>query len=137
LEKSWSDKNIDLKLLATHISTFLEENYFRKVRTADIPNGYQILAEDSPFLNSDEYLDIKVEGQPNDFIVKLDLCRKKKSRFEPSPLLLSMFGFGYLYLKKLKSRENWPVLTGEFWRYVENSLLNLANSATPSLHEPK
>jgi len=137
LEKSWSGKNIDLRLLSARLSTFLEENYFGSVRKEEIQKGYQIFAEDSPFFNSDEYVDVTVEGQPNDFTISVNLFRKKKGRFQVSPLLLSMVGAGYLYLKRLKSRENFLFFEREFWSYVENNLLSLADSALLSSHESK
>lgn len=128
MDRCWIDKNIDLTLLATGIHAFLE-NYFKDVRKEDVGNGFKIFAERSPFFNSNEYIDVLIEGHPNNFTIKLNFCRKKKSGFIVAPLLLSIFGGGYLFLKRLKSQENWIHFENEFWRFIENCLLRLANSA--------
>jgi hypothetical protein len=40
-----------------------------------------------------------------------------------------MFGGGYLVLRQQKSQEAWTKLEKKLWRYVENAVLHLTNSA--------
>lgn len=131
MQKSWGNRNIDLGLLATCIGDFFKENDFEAVK-GKTPNGYQILADDSPYFKLNGYVNVTIEGQPNNFTITLDLCGEKGKGFRAGPLLMAMFGGGYFFLRKLKSEEDWVKLKKEFWRYVENSLPSLVNSAKSS-----
>lgn len=121
MQKSWSNKNIALDLLTTCIGEFFKEKDFEAIK-GKMPNGYQILANDSPYFKLDGYVSVTIEGQPNNFTITLDLCGGKKKGFGGGPLLMAMFGGGYFFLRKLKSKEDWVKFEKEFWRYVENSL---------------
>lgn len=130
MQKSWKRKDVDLALLATHICNFLEERDFEIVK-GETPKGYQLLAGDSPNFRLQGYVDVTIEGKPDDFNVKFSLCgRKKESRV--SPFLLGMFGGGYFHLQELKSNEAWMKLEKEFWKYLDDVLLYLNGSAEPS-----
>lgn len=131
MQKSWSNKNIDLELLVTCIGDFFKERDFEAVK-GKTPNGYQILAHDSPYFKLDGYIDVTIEGQPNNFVITLNLRGRKGKDFGAGPFLMAMFGGGYFFLRKLKSEEDWIKLEKEFWRYVENSLQSLVNSAKSS-----
>jgi hypothetical protein len=133
VEKSWCCKNVDLQLLTSRISAFLEENYFENVKKEELPNGHQIFARDSPFFDPGEYVNVKVEGESNNFVVRLNVCQKaKKKILQVSPLMLTMLGGGRFFLNELRSQENWLKFEKDFWRYVENELLSLVNSAKSS-----
>lgn len=121
MQKTWSNKNIALDLLTTCIGDFFKEKDFEAIK-GKVPNGYQILANDSPYFKLDGYVSVTIEGQPNNFAITLDLCGGKKKGFGAGPLLMAMFGGGYFFLRKLKSEEDWVKFKKEFWRYVENSL---------------
>jgi hypothetical protein len=133
LERSWHGKNVDLELLTSRISAFLEANYFENVKKERLPTGYQIFAENSPFFKLNGNLNIKIEGESNNFVVRLNVCKnKKKKHFHISPLMLTMLGAGHFLLKELRSQENWLIFERDFWKYVENNLLGLVNSAKSS-----
>jgi hypothetical protein len=133
LERTWCDKNVDLGLLTSRISGFLEENYFENVKKEDLPNGHQIFAKDSPFFDSSEYVNVRIEGQSNNFIVRLNVFRKAKKRIlQVSPLMLTLLGGGRFFLKELRSQENWLIFERDFWKRVENELFSLVNSAKSS-----
>ncbi|MDI6690255.1 MAG: hypothetical protein QME50_00085 [Candidatus Bathyarchaeota archaeon] len=131
MRKSWRNRNVDLELLAKCIGDFFKEKDFEAVK-GKIANGYQILADDSPHFKLDGYVNVTIEGRPSNFVISLDLCGGKESGFKVSSWLMTMFGGGYFFLRKLKSQEDWVKFEKEFWRYVENSLPSLVNSAKSS-----
>lgn len=133
MQKNWTEKNIDLALLATRIGEFFKEWDFEAVK-GEIPTGYLIVAQESPYFKIDGYVSMAIEGNPNDFVVKFDLCKKSGRQFVKWGILLeTMFLGGYLLLRNLKSEEDWLRLEKEFWRYVDNVLPSLDNSAKSSL----
>jgi len=129
MQKSWKGKNIDLALFTTQIGEFFKAKDFEAIK-GKIPNGYQIFAEDSPYFKVDGYVSVIVEGKPDDFVVKYDLCTGKEKRAFPHSLFLETMLLGGFFLKrKLKSEEGGLRLEKEFWRHVENIVLRLSNSA--------
>lgn len=128
MKRNWTKKNVELALLTTRTGDFFKEKDFEAIR-GKIPTGYQILAEDSPHFKIHGYASVTIEGKPQDFTVKLEHCGNNKKRSWVSPFLLNMLGGGYFFLQQLKSKEAWIKLEKEFWRHVENVVLQLTNSA--------
>jgi len=128
VRKCWSDKNVNLELLTRCIGDFFKENEFNAIKE-ESESGYQILAEDSPRFEMEGCVSVAVEGHPNDFFVDLDLCVEKGRRLLLGPLTMSLFGGGIYYLRRIKTKENWIRLEKEFWKYVDNALLRVADSA--------
>jgi len=134
VKKSWSNQNVDLELLVTRIGDFFKEKDFEAVK-GRVANGYQILASDSSHFKLNGYVNVTVEGKPNDFSITLDLCGEKERGFRVSPFLMSMFGGGYFFLRRLKSDEDWIKMEKEFWGHVENILSGLVGSAENSFRD--
>jgi len=128
MQRSWKRRNVDLALLTTRIGDFFKERDFEAVK-GQTPTGYQILAEGSPYFRLQGYVGVTIEGRPEDFAIKLDLCTKRNKRFRLPPSLLSMFGGGYFLLQAMKSDEAWMKLEKEFWQHMENAVLHLTNTA--------
>ena len=128
MQRNWTKKNVDLALLTTRIGDFFKEKDFEAVK-GEIATGCQILADDSPHFKIRGYVSVTIEGKPQDFTVKLEYCGNNKKRSWFSPFLLHMLGGGYFFLQQLKSEEAWIKLEKEFWRHVENVVLQLTNSA--------
>lgn len=128
MQRSWTKKNVDLTLLTARIGDFFKEKDFEAIK-GEIPTGYQILAEDSPYFRIQGYVNVTIEGKPEDFTMKLDHSGKKGKHSWFSPFLLGMFGGGHLLLQQLKSEEAWTKLEKQFWKHVENVVLQLTNSA--------
>lgn len=136
MEKTWTSKNVDLGLLAAQIGNFFKEREFNAIK-GETPTGYQILAEDSPHFRLDGYVSATIEGNPNQFTIRLDSGRKEK-RFSNLPdRLTTMFVGGYFLLKRLKAEEDWMTLEKEFWRHIDNIMLYLYNSLPDSSGPPK
>jgi len=92
-----------------------------------------IIAENSPYFKIEGCVSVSVEGTPNDFVVKCDLCKKDEKHSRPQSIFLeSMFLGGYFITRRLKSEEAWLNLQKEFWRYVENILPFISNTAKSS-----
>ena len=128
MQRNWMRKNVDLALLTARIGDFFKEKNFEAIK-GEIPTGYQILAEDSPHFKIRGYVRVTIEGKPQDFTVKIDRGGNKKRRSWFPPFLLRMFGGGYRLLQEVKSEEAWTKLGKQFWRHVENVVLQLTNSA--------
>ncbi len=129
MQKRWEGKNVNLALLTTRIGDFFKVKDFEAIK-GKTSTGYQILAEDSSYFKMDEYVKVSVEGTSGDFVVKFDLCTdRKKHSFPRSIFLETMLFGGYFLSRKLKSEEAKMKLEKEFWRHVENVVLQLSNSA--------
>lgn len=134
MQKKLKGKNVDLALLTTRIGDFFKAGDFEAIK-GETPTGYQIFAEDSPHFKISGYASVTIEGTPDDFAVKLDLCKKERKHASPHSFLLeAMFFGGYFLKRKLKSEEAWLKLEKEFWRYVENVVLRLGSSAGSSVY---
>jgi hypothetical protein len=122
MEKKWTNKNVDLALLTARIGNFFKERDFEIIR-GETAEGYNVFAEDSPSFRLEGYVSVTIEGKPEDFMVKLELCQKeKKGSFTPI-LLTTMFLSGYFLKKKLRSEEDWMRLEKEFWTYLDKLML--------------
>lgn len=126
MHRNWTNKYVDLALLASEIVEFLKAKDF-EIMKGEKQNGYEILAEDSSTFKIDGYIRIIIEGEPENFMVNVERC-KEKNHYLP-PILTSMLGGGYFYLRRLKSEEVWIKLEKEFWKYIENAVLRLTGSA--------
>jgi len=127
MEKRWTNKNVNLALLTTHIGNFFKEKDFEAIK-GETSEGYHIFAEDSPYFTLDGYVSVTIEGKPDDFIVKLELCKKGKRRPFTHGLLTRMFLSGYFLSRKLRSEEDWMKLEKGFWSHLDNIILYLNNS---------
>lgn len=122
------NKGVDLALLIDYIGNFFKRMDFEAIK-GKTQKGYNIFAEDSPKFKLDGYISVAIEGEPNDFIVKLELCQKAKRHSLTPILLTTMFFGGYMLLKKLRAEEDWKRFEKEFWNHVDNTIIFLTNSS--------
>lgn len=127
MHRNWINKYVDLALLVSEIVDFLKTNDF-EIMKGERQKGYEMLAEGSSTFKIDGYIRIIIEGEPENFMVNVEWCKEKNRDYLP-PILTSMLGGGYFYLKKLKSEEVWIKLEKELWKYIENAVLRLTGSA--------
>jgi hypothetical protein len=128
MEKRWINKHVDLALLTTRIGEFFKRKDFNAIK-GDTPTGHQIFAEDSLHYRLDGCVSVTIEGKPDDFVVKFELCSPEKKSSLISPLLTQMFLSGYFLSRRLKSAEDWTKLERKFWIYVDNTILQLTSSS--------
>lgn len=132
MEWNWKGRNVDLAMLTTRVGDFFKDKDFEAIK-GKTRKGYQILAENSPYFKLLGYVSVTIEGEPNDFVVKLDLCGKKRNNTILTHFkLLTMFGGGYLFMQELRSNEAWIKLKREFQQHLENVVLQLTNSSNVS-----
>jgi len=110
-----------LDLLAIRISEFFKDKDFEAVK-GKVKNGYQILASDSPFYKLNGCVSVIIEGDSNGFSISFNLDVEKED-FRISPFLMSFFGGGYLFLRRIRAKEDSFKLEKDFWRYVEKVVL--------------
>ena len=118
MQRGWKAKNVDLASLADYICDFLKERDFEIVK-GETPEGYQMLAQDSPNFRLQGYVEVSIEGKPNDFNVKFNFCRTTWRKWV-SPFLLGMLGGGYFHTQELRSNEAWAKLEKEFLKSLED-----------------
>jgi len=134
MQRNWVGKNIDLSLLTTQMGEFFRVNNFEAVK-GEIPSGYQIFAGGSPRFKISGCVSVTIEGTSDDFTVNFELSTDKKKHEHPHSMVLEQMVFGgYFILRKLKSEEAWLKLEKEFWRYLENTVLRLGDSAKASVN---
>jgi hypothetical protein len=132
MQKFWIGKNVDLGLLTEQICDFFNRNYFKTMKE-EMSTGYRIFAMHSLHFRISEHICVTIEGDPNNFSVKFEkLTKKRKRNISPLMFIEQMLFGGYMILKDLKSDEAWLRLEKEFWRFVENSVLQLTNTAYPN-----
>jgi hypothetical protein len=131
MERRWVAKNVDLGLLANSIVDFLKTLDF-EIISGETVSEHAIFAGDSPNFPIDDHISVTIQGKPEDFVVKMELNdgKKKRSLFV-SPLLMSLIGAGFLLSKRFKSEEAWLKLEREFWRHLENIVVQLTDSSNP------
>jgi hypothetical protein len=129
MQRRLTDQNVNLALFTDALVEFFIKKDFEATK-GETEKGFEILAYDSPHFKLDRYADVTVEGEKNDFVVSLELC-KESERGPPirSVFLTTMLGGGYFLLKRLKSEETFLKLEKEFWAYVENTLPSVKGSA--------
>jgi len=112
---------INFSWLADRIIDFLKTYDFEMVMgELSNGNGFQIIAYGSRILRTRECIEITVEGTVSDFTV--DFNFKERTDGLKSIFMLTMIGFGYSLLQKLKTEEALLKLEEEFWKYLDRIL---------------
>lgn len=128
MEKSWTGLNANLADIRQRIVQFFETEDFGDIVGVETERGHEIIVGDSKHYKMQNDVCIKIEGEPNDFSISLQTCKKEK-RFAFPMILTSMFGGGYFMLKSLKSEEAMQALDRDFRREIDNIVAKCANTA--------
>jgi len=129
MERAWSKRNVDLRLLKDNINEFLENNDF-DVTINETGGGYQLLASGSTTYVMKGEVSIVIRGKPDEFTVNLELQRKRRERFLSLPMTLTaFFGFGYFLLEDFKSDETWLKFKKDFKEHADRIVTQLGGSA--------
>ena len=131
MERKWAMQNVDLELFTVKLGDFFKERKFEVVGEKT-PTNYQITAGNSPSFKLLGVAKVLIEGNPNDFSVKLELEERRRRYSGYGSMLLSLFGGGILVRQEAQSDEAWFKLEKEFWPYIENLVLDLINTAKSS-----
>jgi len=130
LRSQWVGKNVDLASLSRRVEIFFREKGF-ETRIKESDGEYEILVFSQYIKGVREDVDVKISGNPNDFMIDLLVGERARSSIRAG-FLTSMFGGGGLVLRGLKSTEALKKLEEEFWMYVADSVGHLTNSAESS-----
>ena len=115
-------------LLADRICQFFKSKEF-DFTMIETDSGYQIIACNSPRYKIDNNVQVTINENSKDFIVNLELLKKKK-RFKFPIILSAMFGGGYFLLKDLKAGEAWDELKRDFWQNMKIIIPALKDSTS-------
>ena len=135
LRSQWVGKNVDLASLSRRVEIFFREKGF-ETRIKESDGEYEISVFSQYIKGAREDVDVKISGNPNDFMIDLLVGERARSSIRAG-FLTSMFGGGSLVLRGLKLTEALEKLEEEFWMYVADSVGQLTNSAgsSPATHD--
>jgi hypothetical protein len=127
MQKRWLRENLATELLADRICQFFKSKEF-DFSMMETDSGYQIVAGNSPRYKIDSNVQVTIDENSKDFIVNLELLKKKK-RFKFPIMLSAMFGGGYFLLKDLKAEESWGEFKRDFWQNMKILIPALKDSS--------
>lgn len=127
MQDRWTGKNIDLTLLSKYIEKFFKEMGY-KAKKNGLMRGYKIFVIPRNTRDVVARIEIRVLGQPNDFVI--DFCGIERMRSSIASGFLTIHFFGGLILRRsLKLQEVLEKLEKEFWIYLDETVLRLIDSA--------
>jgi hypothetical protein len=130
MEDRWTNKNIDLSMIANRLVQFFEERKFASLQESS-EREYHITVMPSQYYDIVEEIHVYISGQPNDFTVKFVSGSQSRTLVRHG-ILTTFFGGGRLTLKGLKSQEALEKLEKEFWIYLDKVIWSLDKSAGSS-----
>ncbi len=123
--RQWVGKNVDLKLLSEYAGDFFKDKGF-EIRIEGSDSEYKIILGFQYALERHENIDIRILGNPNDFVVEFSADRRARSAILFG-YVTSLIGGGSLLLRGLKSLERLRKLENEFWVQIEQGVERLTN----------
>lgn len=131
MRNHWIGKNVNLKMLSSHVEVFFKDRGFL-TKTEELLEGYRILAEPSNPGVPYKSIDVEIIGKLNDLVIEFRVG--KRSRLStPIRSLVTLFGGGGFILQELKSQEALEKLEKEFWTFVGELVAGLGKTSK-SLH---
>lgn len=125
-ENEWTNKNIDLSLLANEIERFFQNDGFHEVMVDKDPNGtwFDIQARKTGVLrtivSSRKVIHVIIKGQPNSFKVTLAVGEWGKN-IAVATLLTGAIGFTGVCLNVR--------FQNKLWNYIKSTVEKLENTA--------
>jgi hypothetical protein len=123
--RRWVGKNVDLKLLSEYARDFFKDKGV-KIRVDESNSEYRIALGFQHALEKHENVDIRILGNPNDFVVEFYADRRARSAILLG-YVTQLIGGGSLLLRGLKSLERLRKLEKQFWVYLENCVERLTD----------
>ena len=116
MEMHWRNMNADLSKLCEFIKEFFRGKEF-DVSVGKFDDHYRIVVKPRKLHEMVGNVLVIIEGEPNDFYVKMTLSNLSRSlTFLGS--ILSFLGFGFLAVKGYKSEEKFEKLEREFKAFI-------------------
>lgn len=136
MPKKWKTRNVDLALLTDSIENFFKQKNFEVVKE-EKKKSYRIFAVYSPYFEINDCINVTIEGKTDEITIKFELnAEKEKTSYLPT-MLVAMLGGGYFLSQQFKVEEDLMRLEKEFWRYAENAISFLNDSAQSSTSQSK
>jgi hypothetical protein len=123
--RRWVGKNVDLKLLSEYAGNFFKDKGF-KIKIDGSDSEYKIILGFQHALERHENVDIRILGNPNDFVVEFYADRRARSVILLG-YVTQLIGGGSLLLRGLKSLEELRKLEKQFWVHIENCVERLTD----------
>jgi hypothetical protein len=121
MRKDWQNVDVDLNSLASSIQGFFDDRGFLTTVDGSGSCGFVVRAEASDVYDVDGGVIVTVSGGSNGVAISFDFERKRNS-INFSPLVMSFFGAGAFFVKRVKSDEDRARLEREFWKFVDGFL---------------
>ena len=129
MKNQWLKKSVDLTLLTERLRSFFNETDF-KTTIEELQEGSLIQAV-SQIPNLSLRTSVKIIGHPNDFSVEFSAGSERYSSLSMIVgYVTMMFGGGFLISREAKRREALDKLENAFWRYTQERVADLVDSAT-------
>jgi hypothetical protein len=130
MQRTWTDRNVDLKLFWKKISEFLDGKDFEMTENESDGSHHAVL-EASPTYRIDGRVTVTLTGTPQDFSIIIELERKGKQRKYSIPITLAAsLGLGLLLRDEFRSDEAFLNLRRDLWAFADRTAINLTGSAT-------
>jgi hypothetical protein len=125
MQKKWNGL-IDIELLTNKIVEYFVKKDF-EINKIKMPDGYQIIASGSQYLNIEGYVVVCVKEADRGFSVNVEHSGDVGGigEISRSLILTTLFGGGYFLLRKLKSREAWLTFNKKLWEYINKTVQEL------------
>jgi len=129
MQRTWTNRNVNLKLFAEKIQEFFEKNEFDL--TVDISeNTHIFVAKGSPNYRMEGQAKVTLSGTPQDFSIMLELERTSHSKKYSMPITLAAsLGLGLLLRDEFRSDEEFLNLRRDLWAFADRAAINLTGSA--------
>jgi len=127
MQRQWVGRNVDLNQLSRYAEDFFRDKGFVTKKT-ESTREHTILWAPPSLKNMNKAMNVRVFGDPNDFVIEL-VASERTRRSMWLGMLTQLFGGGYVVLQSLRLREALEKLENEFWTYIEEKIANLASSA--------
>jgi hypothetical protein len=127
MQKDWQNLHVDLSALTQKVIQFLDSEKFGSIIDVETETGHKVIAGESPHYKMRDSISVTIEGEPDNFTVKLETTNEKKGPKLPM-LIASMFGGGYLLVRDMKSEEAMLKFERDFWRKMSSLVIQAENS---------
>jgi hypothetical protein len=128
MQRTWTNRNVNLRLFADKIREFLEKNEF-DLTFDESENTYVFIARGSPEYRIDGQAKVTLSGNPQDFSIMLEIERTSHAKKYSMPITLAAsLGLGLLLRDEFKSDEEFLNLRKDLWAFSDRVAINLTGS---------
>lgn len=121
MRKNWSNVDVDLGLLVSAVQDFFDDRGFLTTVDGSCSCGFVVRAEASDVYDVDGGVVVSINGGSSGLVVSFGFDKERKD-ITFSPLMMSFFGGGVFFVRRLRSDEDRVRLEREFWRFIDNVL---------------